>query len=131
MHRLPSRKAIYRMRIASLLVCMKCVTVPLAASTFLYGVLRHDVSWMMNGMALAFAALVVVIAQWIFAARTNCPLCITPVLMSKGCAKHRNARRLLGSHRLRVAVGILFTGSFRCPYCGEPTVLEVRDRSRS
>lgn len=131
MHRLPSRKAIHRMRIAALLVCMKCIMAPLAVMIFLFGFLKHDDSWVIAGLALVFATLLVVVAQWIFAARTNCPLCITPVLMPKGCAKHRSARRFLGSHRLRVALSILFTGSFRCPYCGEPSVLEVRKRGGS
>jgi hypothetical protein len=51
---------------------------------------------------------------------------MTPVLGNKDCTKHRSAKTLLGSHRLRVAVSLLCTGRFRCPYCGEPTLLEVR-----
>jgi hypothetical protein len=70
----------------------------------------------------------VVLMQWLIAARANCPLCLTPVLTAKDCAKHRNARSFLGSHRLRVALEILFRNCFRCPYCGESTALEVRTR---
>ena len=62
------------------------------------------------------------------AAKTRCPLCLTPVLATKGCSKHRNARTLLGSHRLRVAMSVLFKGRFYCPYCHEPSVLEVRQK---
>ncbi len=119
------------MQVAALLVCMKCVMAPLAILIFIYGFLKHDESSVIAGLALAFGTLLVVVAQWIFAARTNCPLCITPVLMPKGCAKHRDARRFLGSHRLHVALSILFTGSFRCPYCGETCVLQVRKRGGS
>ena len=32
--------------------------------------------------------------------------------------------------RLRVALAVLFTNSFRCPYCNEPSVLEVRGKYR-
>jgi hypothetical protein len=53
---------------------------------------------------------------------------MTPVLAKKRCAKHRRARTFLGSHRLRVAMAVIFTKSFRCPYCHESTALEVRER---
>jgi hypothetical protein len=46
------------------------------------------------------------------------------------CAKHRKARRLLGSYPLRVAIAILFTAQFRRPYCNEPTAMDVRERIR-
>ena len=55
---------------------------------------------------------------------------MTPVLAKKDCTKHRHARTFLGSHRLRVALAILFRNSFRCPYCNESTILEVRGQSR-
>jgi hypothetical protein len=82
----------------------------------------------MIGMGVAALAVLVVIYQWIISSRTNCPLCMTPVLAAKKCAKHHHARTFLGSHRLRVALAILFKNCFRCPYCHEPTVLEVRER---
>ena len=69
-------------------------------------------------------------AQWILARRALCPLCMTPVLANKLCAKHRNARKLLGSHRLRVAVSVLTKGTFTCPYCYEASEMEVRHRRR-
>ena len=34
----------------------------------------------------------------------------------------------MGSHRLRVALRILFRGSFVCPYCNEPTSIEARPK---
>jgi hypothetical protein len=73
-------------------------------------------------------AIVIIIAQWIVAARARCPLCLTPSLSKKNCSKNRAARRFLGSYRLRAAVTIIVRNYFRCPYCNEPTVLEVRQR---
>ena len=58
------------------------------------------------------------------------PLVLTPVLASKDCAKHRRARTFLGSHRLRVALSILFKNTFRCPYCWEKSAMTVRSRRR-
>lgn len=69
-----------------------------------------------------------VIVQWLIAERTRCPLCLCSVLSEKGCCKHREAKSFLGSYRLRVALAVVFKGSFRCPYCDEPSVLEVRTR---
>ena len=75
-------------------------------------------------------AIFIFVVQCILATRALCPLCMTPVLASKACSKHRNARTLMGSHRLRVAVAVLFKGSFTCPYCHESSVLEVRERNQ-
>lgn len=83
---------------------------------------------MIVSIGLVALAAVSILLQWMVAQQTNCPLCITPVLASKACAKNRHARKVLGSHRLRVALAILFRNSFRCPYCNEPTALEVRNR---
>ncbi len=83
---------------------------------------------MIIGVALLCTTLILVIFQLLVASRARCPLCLTPALASKGCSKHRSARRLLGSYRFRVAASILANGHFRCPYCGEPTAIEVRPR---
>jgi hypothetical protein len=42
--------------------------------------------------------------------------------------KHPKARSVMGSHRLRVALAILFKNRFRCPYCNESTEMEIRER---
>lgn len=79
-------------------------------------------------IALGVLAMLVTFIQWIIAQRARCPLCLTPVLAVKGCAKHRSARTFIGSYRLRVALAILFKDRFHCPYCHEPTAMEVRNR---
>ena len=128
MHRMPSSKAIRRLRLAALLLCAKCVLTPVAAGVILWGLIMTDSKLVLAGLVLVVLVGMVVFLQWIVGARTNCPLCITPVMASKGCTRHRNARPFLGSYRLRVALQVLFTGGFRCPYCGERTVLAVRER---
>lgn len=80
------------------------------------------------GVGLGVLTLLLVMLQWLISARARCPLCLTPVLANKQCAKHRNARKFLGSYRLRVAIGVLFKGSFLCPYCNEPTSVEARPK---
>lgn len=130
MHRLRSRTAIFRLRLAALLTGAKCLLVPIGISLLIYSIIRHDDQLTLIALGVIVVSAVAAVLQWILAARTSCPLCMTPVLAHKGCTKHRNSRSFLGSYRLRVALAILFTNSFRCPYCNEPTVLEVRQKHR-
>lgn len=116
------------MRLAALLFCGKCILVPVTTYVIGHAIFDHDSQMAFAGLALLAVTCVVTIAQWLVAMRTNCPLCLTPVLAVKNCAKHRRALTLFGSHRLRVALAILFKQSFRCPYCHEPTELEVRKK---
>ena len=96
----------------------------------IYAFIISDQELILIALGLILLTVLLVILQWLIAARTNCPLCMTAVLANKRCMKHRNARSLCGSHRLRVSMAILFTNSFRCPYCHEPTVLELRGKYR-
>jgi hypothetical protein len=130
MHRFHSKSIIRRLRLAAFLFCMKCVLAVAALSLLVWSLLVDDSQMTAISISLGALAIFCVITQWLLASRGLCPLCMTPVLASKACSKHRNARSLLGSHRLRVALAILFKGSFTCPYCHESSVLEMRDRSR-
>ncbi|HEX7261591.1 MAG TPA: hypothetical protein VF258_07220 [Luteolibacter sp.] len=105
---------------------MKWILIPATAGILIHAILKDDHPLILLAMGLAGITVLTTIIQWIIAARTRCPLCMTPVLARKECAKHRNARAFLGSLRLRVALAILFKGSFRCPYCHEPSVLKLR-----
>ena len=81
-------------------------------------------------LALLGAAVMFTIVQWLGAARLRCPLCLGVPLAHNSCIKHRHARRLFGSYRMRVAASIMLEDSFRCPYCGEFTAIAVRNRPR-
>jgi hypothetical protein len=128
MHRLPSAAYLSRFRLASLLFLTTWLLIPVAIYMIGLAVVRNDPSIAIAGGGIALLILILTLLQWSVASRTRCPLCMTPALASKSCAKHRTARRLLGSYRLRVALSILTRGYFRCPYCGEPTAMEVRVR---
>jgi hypothetical protein len=128
MHRFATNHAVRRLRLAAFLLAIKCLLTPAAALVILYSLATHNPGLIWVGLAMLGLAGLVVMFQWQIAARTHCPLCMTPILGVKQCSKHRNARSLLGSHRLWVAVQVIFIGRFRCPYCDEPSVLEVRER---
>ena len=130
MHQFRSRSTILRFKAASLLLCSSCLLAPLASVTFLYAVLQDERKLAYIGIGMGIAAVISRISQWILAARARCPLCLTPVLASKDCAKHRRARTFMGSHRLRVALSILFKNTFHCPYCSEKSAMTVRNSRR-
>jgi hypothetical protein len=128
MHRLPSQSAVIRFRLSAYLLVIGTLlgyaSLGFMAYSFFIGHRTH----MILGACLLGAAILIIVFQWIVAARARCPLCLTPSLSKKSCSKNRNAKRLLGSYRLRASASIIFHNNFRCPYCNEPTVLEVRQR---
>lgn len=128
MHRFQSSSTIVRIRFAALFLWLRWLLPPVVIGVLVYSVLEHDNRLTQVAIGLGMATVLVVIIQWILASRARCPLCMTPVLANKRCAKHRNARTLLGSYRLRAATAILCKGSFYCPYCNEPSAMKIRER---
>ncbi len=128
MHRFRSKSTIVRFRITAFLLCLKYF-LPMATLFVLgWSILTNDRELTHVAFALAGLTLLCATFRCLLARRALCPLCMMPVLAKKLCAKHRNARKLLGSHRLRVAVSVLRKGYFTCPFCHEASVMEVRQR---
>lgn len=126
MHRFHSKSAILRFRLAAFFFCATHLLIPLVAGILFYSLIIFDRRLTIISIVLLGLTLIIGFLQWVFCARTRCPLCMTPVLARKGCAKHRKARKFLGSYRLRVAFSILTRNSFLCPYCNESSALELR-----
>jgi hypothetical protein len=128
MHRFQSRSTLIRLRFAALLLGLKYLLVPAAIGLLIGAIVYDSRHWMLIAVGLGGITILTMIVQWLLAARPRCPLCLTPILASKRCSKHRRAQTTLGSHRLRVALAILFRGRFFCAYCNEPSVMEVRTK---
>lgn len=128
MHCFQSNSTIVRFRVVSLLLTLNCLLIPVVAGLLIYSLIADDRQLILVAMGLGSAAIVVGVLQWMLATRTRCPLCMTPVLASKSCSKHRHARRFLGSFRLRVALAVLCRESFHCPYCHEQSAMQLRNR---
>lgn len=128
MHHPRSISDVRRLRLASLLLLGNRLLFLTAGSLLLVSFYSNDQHMMVFGSILVALSFVLIIAQWTVASHAGCPLCRTPVLAPMGCVKHRKARRLLGSYKLRVALSIMFKETFRCPYCNEPTAMEVREK---
>lgn len=131
MHHPRSIRAARRLRIASLLLLGSRLLIPAGGGLLLYSMLAGDRRLMIGGLIGLMTGVLLGLGQWMAAAHAGCPLCSTPVLAPMRCAKHREARRLLGSYPLRVALAIVFTDQFRCPYCNEPTAMDVKERIRA
>lgn len=130
MHRLPSHATLRRFRIASLLVVLMFLSVPAALAFVGYCFVSGETRWMAIAGIVVAAGLVCRILNFIISSCLKCPLCMVQPLMDRRCSKHKSAPKLLGSHRLSVAQTILFNDRFRCPYCGESTAMQVRERHR-
>ncbi|MCW1887636.1 hypothetical protein OKA04_23060 [Luteolibacter flavescens] len=104
--------------------------IPTAIGLVIYGVVTGEHDYLKIALAVGVGAVLLAIFQWIFASGGKCPLCMMPVLVKKGCSRNRNAKCVAGSYRLPVAYGVLVKGHFRCPYCNEPTMLELRETVR-
>ncbi|NJM38426.1 MAG: hypothetical protein HC845_11525 [Akkermansiaceae bacterium] len=130
MHRFPSQSVINRLKLAALFMCLQWLLVPAAIAILVYSLFHRLEHLTLVAFSLAGFAVLAGMFRWIFASRARCPLCMTPVLINKRCSKHRNAKSLFGSYGLRAALAITFKGHFRCPYCNEPSALQVRERNR-
>lgn len=128
MHKLPSSDILRRFRVASLLILVMFVTLPAAVGFALAGILLEERRWFVFAGVSVGIVLFCLAVNFVLSARLRCPLCMVPPMQNRGCSKHRTATRMLGSYRLKVAHSIMFKDSFRCPYCGEPTSMEVRQR---
>ena len=131
MHQLRTHAACRRFRWAALWFVAKCLLVLIALPILLLAFVQTDWQLTLMGLSILATAGVSSLIRIILGQSARCPLCMVPVFLGNGCSKHRSARTILGSHRLRLALAILFLGHFRCPYCGEPTCVSVpRVRNR-
>lgn len=128
MHRLRSPSTVRRFRIAALFLCVKVLLGVASVGLLIYGYCVHNRDWMICALFGMLVAFLTALALWLISERTNCPLCMTPVLARKACSRHAKARLFLGGHRLRVAFSILSKNRFTCPYCLEPTAVKARER---
>ena len=128
MHRLPSRKAIWRLRFAALLLWMAGLSFVATIVCFAWAIMERSREQVDIAISVLVGFVIIAVTQWLVALQTKCPLCLTPVLGNKSCAKNKKAKTFLGSYRLRVANSILMRNYFRCQYCSEPTELVVRPR---
>jgi hypothetical protein len=130
MHRLPSKAALRNLRLGTVFLLLFGLALMVFVGLGLAAILTRDPAVVRVFLYTGGAVPLLGLLYLIFGSRTKCPLCMNPPLRPRRCQKHRNAKKLFGSYRLRVAFSVFSRGNFVCPHCGEPTLLEVRDRRR-
>jgi hypothetical protein len=131
MHRLPFKISVVKFRVAAILLLVELAAFVAALGLLGYSVLLQRIELAYVGLDLLCLALLAALVQWIVGTGARCPLCRVPSLSSSQCSKNRKARHVMGSHRLYVALAVIVRGYFHCPYCGELTSIEVRQRLRN
>jgi hypothetical protein len=129
MHLLHSPSTIVRLRLSALLYCIRCLLPMLTGVVLVLALTTSNNQLAILGIAGIALTVLTAIFQWRLSRGTRCPLCMTPVLATNHCAKHRHARSLLGSYRLPVVLTILFKNTFLCPYCNEKTAVALRNKT--
>lgn len=129
MHRFRTLSAIRRMRAAASILLLRLLVTLGAIGLLAPAVAHHDRQLMATAAVTLALLLPLSLLQWLVTSRASCPLCMARVMAKSRCVKHRRARPLLTSHRLRVALSILFKSRFQCPYCGESSLLKIRKHS--
>jgi hypothetical protein len=127
MHHPRTKSSVFLFKFAAILLFTNWLLAPAALGLLGKSLLTYNDPMTLVGSGLGIFCMLLVVTQWMAGSGTACPLCRTAVLAPKDCSKHRKAKRVLGSHRLRVAIEILFRNRFRCPYCNESTTMELRE----
>lgn len=129
-HYLYNKKIVTRFRLAALLLLLNRLLIPASLGLLVYSLLLEARDLAHLSLGLVALSVFIAISQSITASRVRCPLCIGFPLSISSCVKNASARKFLGSYRLRVACTVIFKGNFRCPYCGESTLIDVRKHHR-
>ena len=127
MHHPRSISASRRLRLASFLLLGNRLLILPAIGILLVSFYASDQQLVIYGSILIVVSFLLIFAQWLRSSHAGFPLRRTPVLSPLGSIKHGKAKLFWGSYPLRVALAISFKEQFRCPYCNEPTVMEVRE----
>lgn len=130
MHRLPTKSALWRYRLASCLLFFLIIGLFPAVGVLVYGVITRDIPCITISGYIFGGLILLLLFNFILTSKLRCPLCLVSPLQNRGCSKHRDVQRIFGSHRLKVAKSILVEGHFSCPYCGEMTAMEIRSTNR-
>jgi len=121
MHHQRSAHSLRRIRMGAYHFLFNVVIGMAALVALAYSAYEHNETWLYAGLAAVAVWLISIVVFYIKAAAIRCSLCMTPIWSGRKCQKHKNVKPALGiSYRLGVATSVIFTGKYRCPYCGEP-----------
>lgn len=126
MHTFRSKRTVLRFQITAWLECATWLLAPLTVAVMTWGICAFDTAIITLAFQISGCCAICAAARWLTGMTTYCPLCRAAVLGAPRCQKHRHARKLLRSHRLKAAVDVVRLGQFTCPYCNERAAVMIR-----
>lgn len=127
MHHIQSKFRANAFRRASTVFILAYLSLFVAAGSTIYIIVEEPEGQLALYGSILGTTLLLWILALIISGTCRCQLCQASTMRSLKCSHHTRAKRLLGSYRLRIAVAILFKGSFRCSYCGEAFNLKPKE----
>ncbi len=121
MHRQHSNRTLKSLRYGAVHFLLNLCLVFISAALLIAGFAIHQDILLWSGAGIGVLTIISVITFFILSLSWHCPLCMGKIWVRSGCRRHRNAKSAWGiSYRLHIALAVLFSKSYRCPYCGEP-----------
>ncbi len=130
MHLLRSLSQMRAFQISASLVFLNIIFLFIAVCIIIHSIVLIDGVRTLIGFGFAAFAMLLELFRALLFGHCRCPICMANVLNPFNRTPHREARTLIGSHRLPVAISILFQNSFRCPSCNEPTAIRLHPQAR-
>jgi hypothetical protein len=84
---------------------------------FILGAYQYNINYLIIAACCVGVLLLLQMIHSIESGKIVCPSCRSQVIRICRVAKHHEAKKFLGSYSLRVAVQVIFTNQFLCPYC--------------
>ena len=121
MHRQHSKRTVKSLHLGALHFLINSCLVAISTGCVISGFVLNNDDLLMFAAASGITTIVSIVVFFIAHIGWQCPLCMGKIWAGSRCRRHRNAKKALGiSYRLHIAKAVLFSKSYRCPYCGEP-----------
>ena len=113
-HRILNKKWLF---LLSLFTLMRALAFVACTVFFILGAYQSNIPYLVIAACCLSVLLLLQMIHSIESGKIVCPKCRYQLIRISRIAKHREAKKLLGSYSLRVAVQVIFTNRFLCPYC--------------
>lgn len=116
--RRPTHRNSISLLIGAWVFTLRSLTFGLSLGLLVAAVVTRDMSWLMAAGVGFLLWLGFSLLHAIEGSSCRCALCSGSLFGVSKNSKHVRARHFLGSYRLRNALQVVFTLSYRCPHCG-------------
>ena len=113
-HRILNRKWLF---LLSVFMILRTIILLCGIVLFIMGAWNVDLTLIYAAGACLGLMIPLQLFHFMESGKIICPNCRSQILKSRRCAKHRNAKKLFGSHSLRIAFQVTFSNKFHCHFC--------------